>query len=82
MRLSGDDFAILQLKCDCCDAYIVLHASLAGLKAAITPKDDHKSIMNASSTLCEKETDMDQLRSVLSAAGGSFEQLFGEKREE
>lgn len=76
MRLSGDDFALLQLKCDCCDAYIVLHASLAGLKTAVTQKDDAKRILNASSTLCEKDTELDMLRSVLSAAGGSFEQLF------
>jgi hypothetical protein len=82
MRLSGDDFAILQLKCDCCDAYIVLHASLAGLKAAISPKDDQKSVMNASSSLCEKETNIEELRAVLSSAGGSFEQLFEEKKGE
>lgn len=81
IRLTGDDFALLQLKCDTCDAYIVLHASLAGLKAMSTPKDEQKRIMNASSSLCEKDTELEMLRTVLSSADGSFEQLFVEKSE-
>lgn len=81
MRLTGDDFALLQLKCDCCDAYIVLHASLQGLKAVVAGKDDQKRIMNASSSLCEKDGELEVLRTVLSSAGGSFERLFAEKSE-
>lgn len=81
MRLTGDDFALLQLKCDCCDAYIVLHASLQGLKAVVAGTDDQKRIMNASSTLCEKDGELEVLRTVLLSAGGSFEQLFAEKSE-
>lgn len=80
LRLTGEDFALLQLKCDCCDAYIVLHASLQGLKAAAS-KDDQKRILNASSTLCEKDGELEVLRTALSSAGGSFEQLFVEKSE-
>jgi hypothetical protein len=30
VRLAGDDFMLLQLKCEACDAYVVLHASLQG----------------------------------------------------
>lgn len=81
IRLTGDDFALLQLKCDTCDAYIVLHASLAGLKAMSASKDEQKRIMNASSSLCEKDTELEMLRTVLSSADGSFEQLFVEKSE-
>lgn len=81
LRLTGEDFALLQLKCDTCDAYIVLHASLQGLKNMATPKDETQRIMNASSTLCEKDGELEALRTTLSSAGGSFEQLFVEKSE-
>jgi hypothetical protein len=80
VRLTSDDFALLQLKCDCCDAYIVLHATLQGLKGAAVP-EEQKRIMNASSTLCEKDSEIEMLRTVLSSAGGSFEQMFEEKSE-
>lgn len=80
VRLSGDDFLLLQLKCDTCDAYIVLHASLQGLKGVTTEKEPGK-IMNASSTLCEKDAELDSLREMLSKSGGSFEQLFIESKE-
>ncbi len=81
VRLSGDDFLLLQLKCDTCDAYIVLHASLQGLKDIAIGKEHRGSIVNASSTLCEKDAELDSLREILSKAGGSFEQLFVEKGE-
>lgn len=81
IRLTGDDFVLMQLKCDMCDAYIVLHASLQGIKAAKIDKPDGDNIMNASSKLSLKDGEVDVLREALQKAGGSFEQLFVEKGE-
>ena len=77
IRLTGDDFMLLQLRCDTCDAYIVLHAALQGTKEDMAVyKDQKNKIMNASSSLCLKDDEVDILRKALSQAGGSFEQLF------
>lgn len=76
IRLTNEDFMLLQVRCDMCDAYIVLHASLAGIKNLKTQKDEKASILNASSTLCQKDTEIDDLRVTLEKAGGSFDQLF------
>jgi len=67
---------LLQVRCDMCDAYIVLHASLAGIKNIKVEKEDKERIMNASSTLCQKDNEIDDLRLTLEKAGGSFDQLF------
>ncbi len=81
VRLTGDDFVLLQLKCDCCDAYIVLHASLQGLKSmAVSASPEKDTVMNASSTLCEKDSELAVLRDVLQSAGGSFSTLFIEEK--
>ena len=52
VRMTGDDFLLMQLRCEGCDAYIVLHASLQGLQKqaeeAATAVDHG---MNASSLL-------------------------------
>lgn len=77
VRIVGDDFLLLQLKCDTCDAYIVLHASLQGaehLTAAKTEKAE--SLMNASSTLSLSEGEIGMLRQALGESEGSFEKLF------
>jgi hypothetical protein len=56
VRLTGDDFVLLQLKCEVCDAYIVLHASLQGMKAPQQEaKEEKESGLNASSALTLKE---------------------------
>ncbi len=76
VRLTGDDFVLLQLKCPMCDAYIVLHASLDGIKGAKLRKEEQDRIQNASSSLCHREEEVDILRQALERADGSFEQLF------
>lgn len=82
VRLTGDDFLLLQLRCDTCDAYIVLHAALSGLKGLKLQKDEKDSVMNASSSLCLKDTEIDVLREALVKAGGSFGDLFVEGKED
>ncbi len=77
VRLTGDDFVLLQLKCEVCDAYIVLHASLQGMKnGQATLKDEKEAGLNASSSLCLKDTDVETLRNAISGSGGSFESMF------
>lgn len=79
IRLTGDDFVLMQLKCEMCDAYIVLHASLAGIKGVKIEKEEGDKIMNASSKLSLKDGEVDVLRKALQSAEGSFEQLFVER---
>jgi hypothetical protein len=77
VRLTGDDFVLLQLKCEVCDAYIVLHASLQGMKnAAQGTKEEAESGLNASSSLTLKDTDVESLRNAIQGSGGSFDSLF------
>ena len=73
VRLASDDFLLLQLKCDTCDAYIVLHASLQGAEHFMKSND---TTVNASSALHLKDDEVATLRQALSLAGGSFEKLF------
>lgn len=82
VRLTGDDFVLMQLRCDQCDAYIVLHASLQSLKGIKLQKDDKDRIVNASSALCEKDTEIEVLRAALQQSGGSFGDMFVEAKED
>ena len=75
VRMAADDFMLLQLKCETCDAYIVLHASLQGAAQPI-PSPRRDEMVNASSDLHLKENEVATLREALSRSGGSFEQLF------
>ena len=81
VRLTGDDFVLMQLKCEVCDAYIVLHASLAGVKGVKVEKEDADKIHNASSALCAREDEVEMLRSALQQSSGSFEQMFEASKE-
>lgn len=77
VRLTGDDFMLLQLKCEACNAFIVLHASLQQAKDAKKDKaHDADHGCNISSVLCKGEEEVKDLRRNLKEAGGSFEKLF------
>ena len=77
VRIVGDDFLILQLKCDTCDAFIVLHASLQGAAELPKSQSQHNDpAINASSALTLSEHEIETLRSALDQAGGSFEKIF------
>ncbi len=74
VRVAGDNFLILQLKCETCDAYIVLHATLQG--TAVDAKHPEQQMANASSSLHLKDDEIAQLKKGLEQSGGSFEKLF------
>ena len=77
VKLTGDDFMLLQLKCESCTAFIVLHVNLTEQNkkdgAAIDPK---QALLNASSTLSLSEDEMATLHTALKKYDGSFEKLF------
>lgn len=77
VKLTGDDFILLQLKCHACDAYVVLHASLQEAAKDMVKKEEEKPDgVNASSVLCMKEKDVEAVRISLKKVGGSFNSLF------
>lgn len=84
VRLAGEDFLLLQLKCESCEAFIVLHASLQGAEhLGVQAKES--GMVNASSSLHFSEDEVAQLHQALHECGGSFEKLFatyGEGEEE
>ncbi|MBI3332269.1 hypothetical protein HYZ99_04945 [Candidatus Peregrinibacteria bacterium] len=75
VRLAGDDFMLLQLRCETCDAFIVLHASLQGAENLL-PKSEKDGMVNASSTLNLKDDEVKMLRKALEDSDGSFSELF------
>ena len=79
VRLTGDDFVLLQIKCETCEAYIVLHASLQGIKQIEPDSAEADKILNASSTLQLKDSEVEALRAALSNADGKIDSLFDSK---
>lgn len=77
IRLTGDDFVLLQLRCDTCDAYIVLHAVCQAGRAGETPQDAKLRMLNASSLLARSDVELERIRESLVKADGSFERMFG-----
>ncbi len=76
VRIAANDFMLLQLRCDTCDAYIVLHASLQGTEALLPRMQGEDQMVNASSTLHLKEEEVKLLRQALDQCQGSFTKLF------
>ena len=77
VRIVGDDFLLLQLKCDTCDAFIVLHAALQGTDILASKEAvEIDSVRNASSSLTMSEDEVKMLREALSQSDGSFEEVF------
>lgn len=88
VRMAADDFFLIQLKCDTCDAHIVLNASLQNVGHLRPAASESRQCVNASSNLQAKDEELKALRAALgrfdefSAGrdGGSFERMF--KKEE
>jgi len=74
IKLAGDDFILLQLRCESCNAFIVLHVNLNDGRNII----EHDGQRNVSSSLHLDEAEMRTLRSALAESDGSFERLFKE----
>jgi uncharacterized Zn finger protein len=82
VKMTGDDFMLLQLKCESCTSFIVLHVNLTEQDAGDTVLDQRKALLNASSTLSISEDEMKTLHAALKSYDGSFEKLFGTMKKE
>jgi len=87
LKVMGDSFAVLQMQCKTCGAYILLHATLTGTKLqegillsrpASSVSAGGRPEHNASTILEVDEKELTALRTALKSAGGSFSDLFEE----
>lgn len=76
VRVMADNAMLLQLKCDSCNAYIVLHASLQGVEHLSAVPYEEDDTANASTSLELNSEELAMLKEGLSQSGGSFETLF------
>lgn len=76
IKIAGDTFMLLQLKCQSCAAFIVLHVNLSEQKIAESPTTESAKLLNASSSMSLSKDEMGTLRSALAAYDGSFEKMF------
>lgn len=76
VRVVSDDAMLLQLKCDSCNAFIVLHASLQGVENIQTHVEEEAGTVNVSSTMQVSKEEMETLQQALEKSGGSFSALF------
>ena len=73
IKIASDDFILLQLKCESCNAFIILHVNITEARQTMSEYDGKR---NASSTMHLDEKEMVMLRSALEQSGGSFQALF------
>lgn len=76
VRVVSENAMLLQLKCDTCNAYIVLHASLQGIEKLGAPHIEADARQNVSSSLKLSDHEVKMLHEALDQSDGSFEQLF------
>ena len=76
VQVVADTSMLLQLKCEGCNAYIVLQASLKGVENLGASGYNKDETMNISSTLQLSKDEMGAMRQGLEECGGSFEKLF------
>ena len=79
VQVVDGDAMLLQLKCEMCNAYIVLHASIQGSEKLGVQIDEVNMMSNASSAIQVPDKEVKELRNTLEKAGGSFDKLFKEK---
>lgn len=75
IKMAGDSFMLLQLKCESCTSFIVLHVNLTD-QPEVSVVSDATKMMNASSSLSLSKDEMTTLRSALKEYEGSFEKMF------
>lgn len=75
VQVVADDAMLLQLKCDGCGSYIVLHASVAGSGKDIAELEE-VATANISSKLNIASDEAKMVAEALKESDGSFEKLF------
>lgn len=76
VQVVSDDAMLLQLRCDSCNAFIVLHASLQGVEHVQVETEDADDTANVSSTMQISKNELDMLSAALQESDGSFSKLF------
>lgn len=87
LKVVGETFAVFQLKCGTCDAYILLHATIrtfptphvhsAHAEVAMLCKEQQEGrVRNFSTTLEIDPQELQTLRACLKDAGGRFSMIF------
>lgn len=80
VQVVSEDAMLLQLKCDACNAFIVLHASLQGVEHLVPETENEEGgTVNVSSTMQISKEELDVLHQALEKSGGSFEKLFDQQ---
>lgn len=78
VRVVANNAMLLQLKCEGCNSFIVLHASLQGVEDLNAADDREAGMANISSTLNLADDEVKMLTKALEKCDGSFEKLFRE----
>lgn len=76
VQVVGDDAMLLQLKCETCNAYIVLQASFKGIENLSAAPYDEDLTANISTTLRMPDEDLSEIRKRLADSDGSFSKMF------
>lgn len=76
VRVVGEGAMLLQLKCETCSAFIVLHASLQGVEKLGAEPFEADVRRNASSSLRLSDQEVKMLHQALDESDGSFDHLF------
>lgn len=76
VRVVSGEGLLLQIKCEGCNAFVVLHACVQGTeKLGVQVREDDESMVNASSALGKSEEEVKVIRTTLEK-GMSFETMF------
>lgn len=75
VQVMAESAMLLQLKCEHCSAFIVLHASLQGLDN-LTEQCAPDETKNTSTTMQVSEKELQTLQAALEQSDGSFSALF------
>ncbi|MEQ1849683.1 MAG: hypothetical protein ABL890_03785 [Candidatus Peribacteraceae bacterium] len=76
IKLASDNFMILELKCDACMSFIVLHVNMLGKNTDDMSNSELFLGESAMPSMTLSEDEMGTLRSALQSYEGSFEKMF------
>ena len=76
IQVVAESAMLLQLKCEGCNAYVVLQASLNGIEQMSAPPYEENATANASSGLAMSKSDLQLIREGLEKSNGSFKEMF------
>ena len=76
VRVVADSAMLLQLRCEACNAYIVLQASLSGVEHIAGAPYEQDATANVSSSMEVSKEELGMLKQALEEHDGSFEKLF------